>query len=424
MQINELTFEVRDESLNRIGQLLPSDLVGWKSVLRFNNVGSWEISLPANHVLGQALASPGAGILVTHQTAGVILSGPTTSVENKSEAGDPNGVMTIQGVDDSVILGERLAYPTPSTDDVTAQTTAYDTVSSMKASTALYHYVERNLISGVAPSSRAVPNLVLGADTAVGSLVTKSARFNILGELLTELAVIDGLGFDIRQNGSELEFFVYEPTDRTKEIRMDVANNTLSSTSYGYGVMGLSRAIVAGQGEGASRTILEVNTTESLEAETLWGRRKETFIDQRNTNVLDELEQAGLEALADSGTTITSIDVVPSSDLTMRYGIDWNLGDSLTVVVGGQEVSAVVTQVALSVEADGVRVGATVGQPTGVDYDAMVAQKQSTTVKRVNALERTEASGSASSSSVFGNLDGGLPNTVFGGSDPIDAGGV
>jgi len=403
MNITELTFEVRDESLNRVGQLLPTDLVGWKSVLRFNNVGSWEITLPADHVLGLVLASPGAGILVTHRTAGVILSGPTTAVENVSESGDPNGVMKISGVDDSVILGERLAYPTPSSADVTAQTSAYDTVSSEVASTAMYGYVERNLVAGVAPSARAISSLVLAPDTAIGSLVTKSARFDIMGELLTELAVVDGLGFDVKQNDLELEFSVFAPVDRTGEIRMDVQNNTLSSTSYGYGVMGLSRAIVAGQGEGSDRQFVEVDTAESLAAETLWGRRIETFIDQRNTAVLAELEQAGLEALAESGLTITSIDVVPSSDTTMRYGIDWNLGDSVTVVVGGQEVSAVVTQVALSVESDGVRVGATVGQPTGVDYDALVAKKQTTTTKRVNALERKE-SGSGGSATVSVNV--------------------
>lgn len=403
MNINELTFEVRDESLNRVGQLLPTDLVGWKSVLRFNNVGSWEITLPADHVLGLVLASPGAGILVTHETAGVILSGPTRAVENVSEAGDPHGVMKISGVDDSVILGERLAYPTPSSADVTAQTSAYDTVTSEIASTAMYGYVERNLISGVAPSARAIPSLVLAPDTTIGTNVTKSARFDILGELLTELAVVDGLGFDIKQNGLELEFSVFEPVNRAGEIRMDVQNNTLSSTSYGYGVMGLSRAIVAGQGEGSDRTFVEVDTAQSLAAETLWGRRIETFIDQRNTAVTAELEQAGLEALAESGATVTSVDVVPSSDSTMRYGIDWNLGDSVTVVVGGQEVFAVVTQVALSVESDGVRIGATVGQPTGVDYDALVAKKQTTTTKRVNALERKE-SGSGGASTVSVNV--------------------
>lgn len=421
MHINELTFEIRDESLNRVGQLLPVDLVGWRSVLRFNNVGSWEISLPADHVLGQVLASPGSGILVTHESAGVILSGPTTAVENVSEAGDPNGVVKISGVDDSVILGERLAYPTPSSADVALQTSAYDTVTSELASTAMYGFVERNLVAGVAPSARAVSGLTLAVDEGLGSAVTKSARFDILGELLTELAVVDGLGFDIKQNDLELEFSVFAPADRTGEIRMDVQNNTLSSTSYGYGLMGLSRAIVAGQGEGADRQFIEVDTSDSLASESLWGRRIESFIDQRNTADVAELTQAGLEALAESGVTVTSIDVVPSSDSTMRYGIDWNLGDSVTVVVGGQEVSAVVTQVALSVGSDGVRVGATVGQPTGVDYDALVAKKQTTTSKRVNALERKESSGGSSD---FGNVDNGTPSTVFGGFDPIDAGGV
>jgi len=391
MQISELTFEVRDENLNRIGQLLPRDLVGWKSVMRFNNVGTWEIELPSNHPLGQFLASPGFGIVVTHETSGVIISGPTTAVEVISESNDPNGRMLISGVDDSVILGERLAYPTPSTADVTAQTSAYDTVSSVTASTAMFGFIERNLVSGTAPSVRAISNLVLGTDLGLGSPITKSARFNILGELLSEIAIVDGLGFDVKQNDLSLEFSVYQPANRTGEIRMDVANNTLSSTTFGYGVMGLTRAIVAGQGEGASRTFVQVDTTESIAAETLWNRRIETFIDQRNTDILAELTQAGLESLAESGNTVTSIDVVPSSETTMQYAIDWGLGDAVTVVIGGQEVSATVTQVALSVESDGVRVGATVGQPTGVDYEALVAKKQSDTTKRINALERKES---------------------------------
>jgi len=79
MRIDELIFEVRDSTRTRIGQLLPTDLVGWKSALRFNNVGTWELTLPATHDVGSQLALPGAGIIVTHKTAGVIFSGITTA---------------------------------------------------------------------------------------------------------------------------------------------------------------------------------------------------------------------------------------------------------------------------------------------------------------------------------------------------------
>lgn len=390
MRVQELTVEVRDASLNRVGQFLPADLVGFSLVGRFNNVGTWEITLPAEHRLAVALATPGAGIIVSHVTHGVILSGPTTSVENSSNTSDPVGSVKISGVDDSAILAERLAYPTPTTADVTLQTQSHDSVVSVKASTAMYTFVKHNLVNGIAPSVRVVPNLTCAADTMLGSTLTKRARFDILGQLLSEISVIDGLGFDIKQNDNALEFKVFQPVDRSGYIRMDVQNNTLASTAYGYGLPGLTHAIVAGQGDLEDRQFIQVETAESLAAETLWHRRIEQFIDQRNTDVVDELTQAGLEALAESGSTLMSVDVIPAEGYTMQYGRDWNLGDTVTVVVANQEVVAVVTQVALSIEADGVHVVATVGEPSGVDYDAMIAKSQVSAMKRIDALERVE----------------------------------
>ena len=390
MRVEELTIEVRDANLNRVGQILPVDLVGFKAVLRFNNVGTWEIDLPVGHPVGEQLRLPGYGLIVTGPN-GVILSGPTTSAENTKERGNPEGTWIITGSDDSIILGERLAYPTPSTADVTLQTSAYDSVYNVKTSTAMYGYVRRNLVSGTAPTARVVPGLTLAADTLLGTTVTKSARFNVLGELLTELAVVDGLGFDIKQQGTSLVFSVYQPVDRSLSIRMDVANNTLSKTSYGYAAPGVTRAIVAGQGQAEDRTFVEVTTSGSTSAQALWARRIENFIDQRNTNVTAELTQAGLERLAEAGNTITSVDVVPSSDTTMRPFVDWNLGDRVGVVIGGQEVASVVTQIALTIESDGVRIGATVGEPTGVDYESLMAGRQQSTARAINALERKES---------------------------------
>jgi len=391
MRIEDFTFEVRDENLNRLGQLLPSDLVGWESVLRFNNVGVWGIELVANLPMAQLLSTPGYGIVVTHKDAGVILSGPTVSAETVYESGDPIGVMKIAGVDDSVILADRLAYPDPAVADASAQTQAYDSVSAIPASSAMVYYVEGNLVPGIAPTERAIASMTVATDPAIGTDVAKSARFDVLGELLTDIASIDGLGFDIKQVDGSLEFRVFEPVDRTGEIRMDVANQTLAKTAYGYGAPELTHAIVAGQGEGVDRTFVDVTTTESLDAQDLFARRIESFIDQRNTADSAELTQAGLEKLASGGTILTSVDVIPSSDLTMRYGQDWNLGDRVTVVVANQEVSATVTQVSIRVESNGVFIGATVGEPNGVDFEAIVTKKQTKQQTRINALERKES---------------------------------
>jgi hypothetical protein len=390
MRIDELTVEVRDASLARVGQILPKDLVGFKAVLRFNNVGSWEITLPNGHEVGETLRLPGSGIVVTGPN-GVILSGPTTGATNTKTAENPNGDWTIQGADDSIVLGERLAYPTPSVADVSAQTEANDARTGV-ASTVMFGYVDDN-IGPNAPVEREIPGLALGTDLGLGSTVYPSARFDVLGELLAGIASIDGLGFDIKQVDGTLEFNVFQPVDRSGYIRMDVANNTLSKTEYAYGSHSLSRAIVAGGGTGVDRAFVEVTSTESLAAEDAWNRRIESFIDQRNTTDENELTQAGNEKLADGGATLTSVDVVPSSDMTMAYGSDWDLGDVVTVVVDDQEVSATVTTVSMSVSSDGVRVGATVGQPTGVDFQSVTARKTTQTAQRVNALERKEGGG-------------------------------
>lgn len=412
MNIDDLIVEVRDSNLSRVGRILPQDLVGFTAVLRFNNVGTWEIpALPDTHPLCDVLRSPGSGIIVTGPD-GVLISGPTISATNSVESGQGSGTWAITGVDDSVLLGERLAYPTPTSADVTAQTSAYDTREDL-ASTVMLGYVEANLGDGVAPVERAVSNLVFAVDPLAGSTVKKSARFDILGELLSEIASVDALGFDIRQNGDFLEFSVFEPVDRSLEIRMDVANNTLSRTEYAYGRPNATLAIVAGQGVGADRQFVEVTTSESDAAETLWERRIETFIDQRNTDDVLELEQAGLEKLATDGVTVTSIDIVPSSDITMAYGVDFNLGDVVGVTVGSQEVSAIVTTVSLSIQTDGVRVGATVGDASGVDFEALTAKKSTETQRRVNSLERKESSGGSSGSSTVsvGTTTTGAPGS-------------
>lgn len=414
MRIDEITVEVRDSNFDRQGLIQPVDLATFKAVLRFNNVGTWSITLPVGHPMAEILRLPGSGVIVTGPN-GVLLSGPTISATNTKTGENPNGDWEIQGVDDSQILGERLAYPTPTSADVQAQTTAYDTRTGL-ASTVMYGYVNAN-IGAAAPVEREITNLYTAADAGLGTTAHASARFDILGELLAGIASVDGLGFDIKQVDGNLEFSVYQPVDRTGTIRMDVANNTLQKTAYGYGAPSATVAIVAGQGEGAARQFEQVVTTDSTAAQTLWQRRIETFIDQRNTSVVDELVQAGKEELADRGSTVTSIDVVPSSDSTMRYGIDWGLGDAVTVVVGEQEVSATVTTVAISIEADGIRVGATVGEPTGVDYEGLIAKKQTNTSKRVNALERKEGGGGGggggAASDVEITVKNGTGSTVY-----------
>ena len=389
IQVEDLVFEIRDASLNRVAQLLPTDgLTSFKATLRFNNVGTWEISIPEVSPRADLLRTPGYGLIVTGPDGTVWMSGPTVAATSTRDMGLPFGEWAIRGATDAIILGERLAYPTPGSSNVAAQSSAYDTRTGT-ASTVMYGYVTRNLVSGTAPAARVVAGLTCATDTTLGSSVSFSARFDNLGEMLTSLANVSSpqLGFDIKQSGSGLQFAVYQPTDRTATIRMDTDNETLQKATYGYGY-GKTRAIVGGGGEGTARQFVEVA---SSPAESTWSRRVEAFVDQRQESDAGKLTQAGTDLLNESGGTITSMDVVPTNDTTMTYGTDFYLGDKVTVAVAAQQVTGIVSTVQVSISEDGVRVGCTIGNPVGFDYEAVLSKRQTDTTAQVSALQRVEA---------------------------------
>ena len=364
MQISDLTVEVRDSSFARVGQIMPADLVGAKFVLRFNAVGAWEITLRGDSPMAALLRAAGAGIIVTGPS-GVFFSGPTTSATLKQTTEDPIGQWIISGVDDTVILSERLAYPAPSTSDVTAQTSEYD-IRTGVCSTVLYAYVLNN-IGASGPATRKITNLTNAADLAIGASVSYSARFDTLQSICYKLAWATGLGFDILQSGTNLVFTVFQPTDRSASIRLDINNNRLESSDYGYTAPEVTRAIVAGDGTGSNRVFVEVTTASSTAAESVWSRRIERFVDNRSTSDTTELTVAGEAELADKGMTVTGLSVQPTDMDSMRFLIDWNLGDKVSVVVGSDTVQQVVQEVGIGIAEDGVRIVATVGFPKGVE---------------------------------------------------------
>lgn len=360
MQLSELTVEVRNSSYARVGQITAGDLVGAKFILRFNNVGSWEVTLRGDSPIAALLRAGGAGLLVTGP-AGTMISGPTTSATLKQSQDDPIGVWNITGADDTVILNERLAYPYPSTADVTAQLNDFDQRTG-RASTVIYGYINRN-IGPSAPVARKITSLTLTADTVFGSTVSASARFESLGQIVRKLAQIDRLGFEIMQVGTGLVFTVFQPQDLSASIRMDIMNNRLQSSDYGYTAPQVTRAIVAGQGGGADRKFVEVTTAGSTAAESTWGRRIEQFVDGRSSNDTTELTDAGTSILNETGLTITALSVTPTDMDSMRYQVDWNLGDTISVVVGSDTITQIVQEVGISIESDGIRLIATVGNP-------------------------------------------------------------
>lgn len=381
MKITDLTVEVRDKNLRRLGQLMPEDLVGFSAVLRKNEIGSWRCQLPVGHKLAEELIKPGAGVIVSFSDV-TLLSGPTNSVVTTQSIDDYVGTYEISGVDDSVILKERLAYPVPSTDDMTLQIAAYDERSGF-AEDVIKAYVNAN-IGASAVASRKITDLVVEASLGLGATVSGSGRFQTLQELISGLAEVGGLGYTIEQVENDLVFLTYVPVDRSANVRLDLQNGRLKQSEYAYSQPKATRIIVGGAGSEASRDFSEQSNVTSLEAETNWGRRIEVFHDGGGQTAV----QAAAEVLIPDGKTIISVNITPSDDTTMLYGVDWNLGDKVTVVVGNAELVSVVTEVGLLVSEDGVRIAATVGEPKTLDYETQIISKQIAQSSRISQLER------------------------------------
>ncbi|MFB8020057.1 siphovirus ReqiPepy6 Gp37-like family protein [Streptomyces rubiginosohelvolus] len=389
MKLTDLTVEVRDRTLTRVGLIRPEDLsLDVEDV--FNNVGTFKLTLPSEHPLADTLRLPGSGLVITGP-GDVLMSGPVTSSEYAASPEDRFGSIVFEGVSDSVILLDMLAWPEPSNPDVTTQKTGHDERSG-PAESLMHAYVNANC-GPAAPAARRRAGLVMGPNGARGPVVSKSARFPTLGELLTGIATVADLAFRIVQRGKQLVFETTQVADRTREVRLDVLAGTLAGQRVAVSTPGATRVIVAGQGEQADRTFVPVDSAASVEAEGDWGRRIERFVDQRNTDDKAELKQAGDELLADEGFTRTAVQAVPVADSAMEFGKDWGLGDRVCVIAGGQELTAPVTGLVLKAGDQGFQVGALFGDPTGFNPRAASTRQAQSTERRVSALERTAEGG-------------------------------
>jgi microcystin-dependent protein len=386
MQANEITIEIRDKTLTRRGQINP-EFLDLKATNPHLGIGAWTLTLPNEHAMVPYLNTPGSGVIISARGK-TFLSGPTLNPASSASPEDPGGLTKFTGVSDEVILWHALAIPDPN-HAVDAQLLGYD-VRSGVAETVMRAYVNANVGPGALISRRGLlaQKLTLAPDLARGPVVSKSARFPRLGDLLAEIAVYADMGFRVVQVGAALEFQVYEIQDRTKFVRFDIQNGTLSEQSVERSAPAVTRVYVAGQGDLAARVIVPRTSVDSLAAEDAWGFKIERFKDQRQTDVLLELQQAGDEDLAADGFTATSVKAIPADETTMLYGKDWENGDSVTVVIDEQETVSTVTQVALVANKSGAMIGAAIGDVTGFDADAAIAARVEDTERRVGALER------------------------------------
>lgn len=237
-------------------------------------------------------------------------------------------------------------------------------------------------------TDRAQYPIVLGTLQGYGSSITEQTRYkNLADEITRVLATEDlGWGLELDLEGEQFTFEVYQGINRTS----GQSTNPRALFGIRYGNISKYHRIwdslaartvvyVGGQGEGADRTIVEVEDATAA-------RRREAFMDARDTDASAELTERGQQALAENAA-ISSFEF-ETLDRQFTYETDYDLGDYVTIVVDTSTYQHLqITRIQEIYEPGGIRIVPEFGQP-----QRTLGQILSTTARRVEKLE-TEGGG-------------------------------
>lgn len=166
----------------------------------------------------------------------------------------------------------------------------YDRWTKTKGSAAdaMCYFVWHNVIGDeVHPVGwRVIPNLEIGTIPATVETVAYNARFQSLTEILHEIGMATGLGWNVRFVGDR-RVFLFEPLvgrDKTREVVFSPASGTVSSIGFVRNTRNARTvAYVAGQGEGAEREVRSFYDARNGEGTGPFGlEAREMFVDARD----------------------------------------------------------------------------------------------------------------------------------------------
>lgn len=321
-----VSVTIRDGTLKSLGPLV------WTKVdvtARYNRVGSWAITVPVTPATWALTSTQDLGVIVNWN--GVFTFSGFMETWNPTRTVDPQtGAITdaiiLSGADDLGLIANRYAYPNPLVAWSSQTNSSADAQTGVHCETAIKHYVNVNAGPGALPARRA-PYLTIAADSARGGIVSYTAKIVngtdlALMNIVRFLTATGGpLGCSVTQVGGSLVFDCYVPRDlsRTAWFSPDLGNlrtyNLSSSTPT------LTNALVRGQ-----TTYAEVAGTDATNA---W-RHLEGLVDQSGTTDLNQINQAGTDAIA-QGAGAAQLQLQTVDLPRLRFGVDYGLGDRVTV---------------------------------------------------------------------------------------------
>ncbi|MHC4716700.1 MAG: Gp37-like protein [Planctomycetota bacterium] len=239
------------------------------------------------------------------------------------------------------------------------------TAKSGVAETVLKAFVDEQCVSGAI--FRAVTGLSVEADGAGGNSINVDRAWGNLLDVLQEFAGdLGGGDFDVdltAEGATTFEFAWYDDQLGTDRTWGNGVNDPVvfgaeygNVSAIGYGLMRLSEinaVVMGGRGQGGSRTTQTVTDATAIADSPL--NRCEAFVNASNSSDGSTLTDHGSAELEErQAREALSFTILQSNQL--QYGIDYFLGDLVTVRYDGTNYDKKVVAVRVSVDRQGEQV--------------------------------------------------------------------
>ena len=213
-----------------------------------------------------------------------------------------------------------------------------------KAENAIRRLVNENAITPT-DNNRIIPNLALGVSAGLTETIDKQVTGAYLDNAITDICIAYNYGWDIFITNNKLVFVVYAGLDRSYEqterpyvVFSDDFENLYNTDYQLFTEEYANTTLIGGEGEGLDRVYTTVNNSNS------GLNRYETFTDARdissNKGTEDEVDSATyLKLLLERGReNLASLAYTEGfsgeilSDVAFKYGEDFFIGDTVTVI--------------------------------------------------------------------------------------------
>ncbi|MFC8704074.1 siphovirus ReqiPepy6 Gp37-like family protein [Streptomyces anulatus] len=363
MPSTALRVYVRNPALERIGQI--DDYTSLAVIPRYNAIGSFVLEISADSGKANLLAE-GNGLIIRTADGTLVDSGPIRTVDwSRSKDDSSEGKLTVGGVSDTELLARYTCWPAPGS-AIGSQADAVYKISAVVAETAMRTLVNLNAGPG-ALAARKNSLLTLATNGNRGPTITRQLnQFDSLLAVLTDIANAAGLGFRVVQVGSGLQFQVYEPTDRSGIARFAFRLGNLTDANYSTTPPTCTRAVVVAGGQTSPRQCKTYDRADPLFPGLVIEQFADlTSVDTASVDLVAQMDQAAEEALT-SGAGQGSLAISPIDIPQLRYGRDYQVGDTVSAMVRESWMTDVVREVTLTCTAsEGTTVRAAVGSSDG-----------------------------------------------------------